>query len=165
MAPVSAAPNERSAVVRRRPPAVTDSWSAKAAATRASRAEAGTRGVSRSAEAGSARRAADAAHGAAPMTGVEFGAGDGERRQQPARLPDDLADGPGAHGRQLAAEVLGQVEHVALDHLGRAGELGPQVLALGGDAGRARIEVALAGHVAADRRRAPPSRTRTPRRR
>ena len=34
---------------------------------------------------------------------------------------------------------------------GRAGELGPQVLALGGDPGRAGVEVALAGHVAADR--------------
>ena len=35
--------------------------------------------------------------------------------------------------------------------VGRAGELGPKVLALGGDPGRAGVEVALAGHVAADR--------------
>ena len=38
-----------------------------------------------------------------------------------------------------------------LDHLGRAGELGAQVLALRGDAGRTGVEVALARHVAADR--------------
>ena len=38
------------------------------------------------------------------------------------------------------------------DHVvGRPGELGPEVLALRGDPGRAGVEMALAGHVAADR--------------
>ena len=37
------------------------------------------------------------------------------------------------------------------DLLGRAGELRAQILALGRDAGRAGVEVALAGHVAAER--------------
>ena len=49
------------------------------------------------------------------------------------------------------ADVLGDGREVAHDVLGRARELGAQVLALGGDAGRTGVEVALAGHVAADR--------------
>ena len=55
-------------------------------------------------------------------------------RQEPPALADDLADGPGADRGQLPAEVLGDGQEEALDHLGRAGELGAQVLALGGDA-------------------------------
>jgi len=49
---------------------------------------------------------------------------------------------------ELVADILAtaveEVDHV----LRRAGETWPQVFALRGDAGRARIEVALAGHVA-----------------
>ena len=81
----------------------------------------------------------------------ELGPGRRDRPEQPPALADDLADGPGADCRQLPPEVLGDGQEEPLDHLGRAGELGPQVLALGGDAGRARVEVALAGHVATDR--------------
>ena len=121
--------------------------------------------TSRPAGAGSARRAADAPHGAAPMTGASRGPAAGPRRQQPAALPDDLADGARPDRGELAAEVLGQGVREALDLLGRAGELGPEVLALGGDAGGAGVEVALAGHVAAERDERRPSRTRTPPRR
>ena len=92
-----------------------------------------------------------AAHGAAPMTGASSARATGQGRQQPPALADDLADGPRADRGELAPEVLGDGHEVALDHLGRAGELGPQVLALGGDPGRTRVEVALARHVAADR--------------
>ena len=47
--------------------------------------------------------------------------------------------------------VFGQGDHEPLDLLRGTGELGAQVLALGGDAGRAGVEVALASHVAAER--------------
>ena len=84
------------------------------------------------------------------MTGSSSARAAGIGPQQPPALADDRAERPGADRGELAAEVLGEGQEVALDHLGRAGELGAQVLALGGDAGRARVEMALAGHVAAD---------------
>ncbi len=66
-------------------------------------------------------------------------------------LADQLADGPRPDRCQLPPQVLGDRKEERLDHLGRAPELGPQVLALRGDAGRTGVEVALARHVAADR--------------
>ena len=85
------------------------------------------------------------------MTGASSaraaGIGVSSRRLSPTTSPTDRAP----DRRQLAPEVLGDRGEVAHDVVGRAGELGPQVLALGGDPGRARVEVALAGHVAADR--------------
>ena len=65
--------------------------------------------------------------------------------------PDGLGQAPEAERRQLAADVLGEGREEGHDLLGRPGELRPKVLALGGDAGGTRVEVALAGHVAADR--------------
>ena len=85
-------------------------------------------------EAGSARRAGIGAPRRRADDRRELGPGRGDRAQQPPALADDLADRPGADRGQLAAEVLGDGQEEALDHLGRAGELGPQVLALGGDA-------------------------------
>ena len=73
------------------------------------------------------------------------------RAQQHRRLADDIAEARRAHGGQLAPDVLGQGQDVALDQIGSTGESRPQVVALGGDARRARIEVALTGHVAAER--------------
>ena len=49
------------------------------------------------------------------------------------------------------AHILGQGEHEALDLIRRAAELGAQVGALRGDAGRAGVEMALPRHVAAER--------------
>ena len=104
---------------------------------------AGARGVG---AASRRRRPTDAA----PMTGASSaraaGIGVSSRRLSPTTSPTD----PGADGRQLAAQVLGDRGEVAHDVVGRAGELGPQVLALGRDAGRAGVEMALARHVAAD---------------
>ena len=74
-----------------------------------------------------------------------------DRSQRAPTLPDDLAHRSRADRGQLPAQVLGDREEERLDHLGRAAELGAQVVALRGDPGRARVEVALAGHVAADR--------------
>ena len=110
---MSAAPNERSAVVDRAGPvAVTDPWPRNAAAMPASQ--------------GRRRRVADAAAGAsrdrlggprdrAPRRGADDRRAApreprASRRQQPPALADDLADGPGADGRQLAADVLGEGE-------------------------------------------------------
>ena len=129
---------------------MTEPWPLKAVTIAASSGEAWAWRTSRPALAGSARRAALAPQGAAPMTGASSARATGERRQQPAALADDLAHGPGAHGGQLASDVLGDGGEVAHDVIGRAGELGPQVLALGGDARRTGVEMALAGHVAAD---------------
>ena len=150
-APVRPAPNERSAVVSRRPPTVTGPWSRNAAAMRVSSGDAGAWRAVRAGSSGSARRAASAPHDDGADDRRELRPGRRDRPQQPPALADDLADGPGTDRRQLAAQVLGDGEEEPLDHLGRAGELGPQVLALGGDAGRAGVEVALARHVAADR--------------
>jgi hypothetical protein len=70
--------------------------------------------------------------------------------QQTAALADDLADRTCADRGKLAAEVFRDRGEVAHDVVGSTGEFGAQVLALGRDPGRARVEVALAGHVAAD---------------
>ena len=116
-----------------------------------SSADAGAWPMPRPAPAGSARRAAVAGHGAAPMTGASSARAIGIGAQQPPALADDLADRPRTDRGQLATEVLGDRREVADDGVGRAGELGAEVLALGGDAGRTGVEVTLAGHVAADR--------------
>ena len=63
----------------------------------------------------------------------------------------DLAERSGADRGQLVADVLGQGDDEPLDLPRGACELGAQVLPLGGDAGRTGVEVALAGHVAAER--------------
>src|SRR2546423_9848037 len=67
------------------------------------------------------------------------------------RFADDLADGSGADRRELASEVFGQRGREAFDLFGRPGELRPEVLPLRGDARGTRVEVALSGHVAAQR--------------
>ena len=91
------------------------------------------------------------ATGVAPMTGASSAraAAIGRSRRRPS--PTISPDRPRADRRQLAAEVLGDRGEEADDVVGRARELGPQVLALGGDPGRTGVEMALAGHVAADR--------------
>ena len=73
------------------------------------------------------------------------------RGQEPAALADDLADRSCPERGKLEPEVLGDRQREPLDLLGCAGELGPEVRALGGDPGRTGVEVALAGHVAAER--------------
>ncbi len=73
------------------------------------------------------------------------------RLQDGRGLADDLAQRSGADRGQLVTDVFGQGDDEPLDLLGGAGELGAQVLPLGGDAGRARVEVALPSHVAAER--------------
>ena len=106
-------------------------------------AVAGGRGIGPARGRGAPRRGADDRR--------KLGTGLAEWCQESAALADDLADGASPDGRQLAPEVLRESDREAFDVLGCAGELGPQVLALGGDAGRAGVEVALAGHVAAER--------------
>ena len=101
--------------------------------------------------AGSARRTASAAHDPPLISGCSCAAATRHRTQVSTALADQLADGPRPHRRQLPPQVLGDRKEERLDHLGRARELGPQVLALRGDAGRTGVEVALARHVAADR--------------
>ena len=86
------------------------------------------------------------------MTGASSARADRDRRQQPAgsrRRSRRPTGRPTAASSRRRSSAIASDE--ALDVVGRAGELGPQVLALGGDAGRAGVEVALAGHVAADR--------------
>ena len=73
----------------------------------------------------------------------------GERRLEPPRLPDNLAHGPCSDRPELPSEILCQRPGEPFDLLGGARELGAQVGALCGDTGRTRIEMALAGHVAA----------------
>ena len=65
--------------------------------------------------------------------------------------PDDLFDRPRAQPSQVIAHLLGDQEDVIDDMLGPPLELGAEILALGGDAGRAGVEVALPGHIAAER--------------
>ncbi len=72
------------------------------------------------------------------------------RPGEAACLPHHLADGASTNRCQLAPQVLGDAECEAFDLLGRPGELGAEILPLGRDAGGTRVEVALAGHVAAD---------------
>ena len=67
------------------------------------------------------------------------------------RFADHLADLAGPDGGELGPESFSQRQREPLDLLRRSGELRPEVLPLGGDPGRAGVEVALAGHVAADR--------------
>src|ERR671931_2786484 len=73
------------------------------------------------------------------------------RGQEPPTLADNLADTRRTEGSELSSQIFGQSEREPLDLLGRAGELCPQILALGGDPGRTRVEMALPGHVAAHR--------------
>ena len=130
---------------------MTGPWSRNAAAIRVSSGEAGAWRAVRAGSSGSARRAASAPQDEAPITGASSARAAAVGRRSRRLSPIDLADGTGADGGQLAPQVLGDGEEEPLDHLGRARELGAQVLALGGDPRRARVEVALAGHVAPDR--------------
>ena len=131
--------------------AVTDPWPRNAAAIPTSSDDAGACPISPPAPVGFARRAAVAGQGLAPMTGASSALAAGvawrRRRLSPTISPTDVRP----DRRQFAAEVLGDRGEEADHVVGRAGELGPQVVALGGDPGRTGIEVALAGHVAADR--------------
>ena len=89
--------------------------------------------------------------GRRPHDRPEVRGGSSDRDQEPLRLADHLANGARAERGQLAPEVLGQREREALDLLRGTRELGAQILALRRDTGGTRIEVALAGHIAADR--------------
>ena len=82
---------------------------------------------------------------------AELWRGHATRSKCPPALAYHLSDGPRADRRQLATEVLGNGQEERLDHLGRATELRPKVVALGRYAGRTRVEVALPRHVAPDR--------------
>jgi len=64
---------------------------------------------------------------------------------------DDLVQGAEAHPGEDVPHLFGQQGEVADDLLRRALELGAQVFALGRDAGRAGVDVALPGHGAAHR--------------
>src|SRR4051794_31944097 len=64
---------------------------------------------------------------------------------------DDLADGSRPQRCELATEVLGNPQEEARHLVRGPGELRPEVVALCPDPGRARVEVALSRHVAADR--------------
>ena len=87
---------------------------------------------------------------APPMRRSRAGIAAADRPQDRGTLADHLAHRARPDGREFTPEILGERRHEPLDLLGRAGELGPEVVALGRDPGRARVEVALAGHVAAD---------------
>ena len=63
---------------------------------------------------------------------------------------DDLVQRAGAERGQLLADCFRQKHEIGDDLIRGAGELGAQFFTLGGDSGRAGVEVALAGHVAAD---------------
>ena len=69
--------------------------------------------------------------------------------------PIGLLDAAEAQGRQVLADLLGDVLEEGLDELGLAGEPGPQLGVLGRDADRTGVEVADAHHDAAahDQRR------------
>ena len=136
------------------PPAEKPPWPPSAATRWASSGDAGWRWTSRPAAAGirAAGGAGLPARRAHDRRQIERSrASTARRREQPAPLSDDLADRRRAHGRELAPEILGEGFGEPLDLLGRARELRPEVLALGRDAGRAGVEVALASHVAAER--------------
>src|SRR5664279_5550755 len=68
----------------------------------------------------------------------------GKLPEDPGGFADDLADGAGADRGEFASEVLCEGKREPLDLVGGAGELGPEILALRGDAGGARVEMALA---------------------
>src|SRR5260221_673828 len=82
--------------------------------------------------------------------GPEVGRRAADRTQDAATLADHLADRTGPDRGELVPQVLRERRHESLDLLRRAGELGAEVVALGGDPRRTGIEVALPGHVAAD---------------
>ena len=149
-APVSAAPSDRSAVVTCRPLTTTEPWPWNAAAIRVSSGDAGEWLTIRVGAAGSARRPGPAGQDGAAHDRPEVRGGSPDRGQEPLRLADHLANRARPDRGQLAPEVLGEREREALDLLRRPGELGTQVLALAGDTGGTRVEVTLAGHVAAD---------------
>ena len=151
-APVRPAPNERSAVDRRSPPAVTGPWSRNAAATRASSGDAGAWRAVRAGSAGSARRVGVGGprmrpRRPAPARPERAAIGRSSRRLSPTISPTDRA--PTAASSRRRSSAMARKNRSTISGVPR--ELGAQVLALRGDPGRARVEVALAGHVAADR--------------
>ncbi len=119
--------------------------------SRASAGDAGSRCTSVRARHGSGTSVAAGCPGGRTEEPVEVeGAQPVRGRSEQRRVADDLGDAAAAESRQLRADVLGDGREVAHHVLGRARELGAQVLALGGDARGAGIEMALAGHVAAE---------------
>ena len=161
--PGQAAPNDRSAVESRSPDASTDSWPRKAEAMAASSTRCRSAFDLPAGAEGWARRAALAGHEAGPDDGRQLGSRDRRGPEEPATLANDLPDGPRTGGDDFPAEVLGDGREVAHDGLGRAGELGPQVLALGGDARSGTCRGGIGGPCRSRWRRGPPSRTRIPR--
>ena len=63
-------------------------------------------------------------------------------------MPDHLVDGGEAQTRHHAAQLLGDEQHEPLDVLGLTGEAVAQAAVLRGDAGRARVLLAVALHEA-----------------
>ena len=106
-APVSPAPNERSAVVSRSPPTVTGPWSRNAAAMRVSSGDAGAWRAIRAGRPGSARRAASAPHDDAPITGASSAraaaTGRSSRRLSPMTSPTDRAPTAASSRRRSSA--------------------------------------------------------------
>ncbi len=98
-------------------------------------------------------------HAAARLRAARIGIGQ-DRRQVDAvehvRLPQqiDPADGfldrAQAQAGQQLTDLLGEMDEEPDDLVRCALELGAQILALGGDASRAGVQVALASHVATD---------------
>jgi hypothetical protein len=134
-APVSPVPNERSAVVRRRPDAVTEPWPRNRVAMPTS---GGRRGVSGRAAGRGRVRTSRRRRGprSRPDDRRELGSGSRDGPQETPRFTHDLADRTRPDRRQLAPEVLHDRREEAHDVVRGPGELGPQVLALGGDPGR-----------------------------
>ena len=171
-APVSSAPNERSAVpIRSGSPeggsartdgtrssgpsaagAIAPSGPLNAATSACSVAEAGSRATASAARAGSARRATSAAQRGAAMTDPEIGRRWDDRLAQVSRsLSQHLADGAGTDRGQLDPEVPGDGQGEPLDLLGRARELRPELGSLVAIPVGQVSEVALPGHVATER--------------
>ena len=104
------------------------------------------------------RRADDRRRGRAPRPRRDGAEPVGSR---PTTSPTDRAPTAASSRRTSSARAVKKPH----DLLGRAGELGPEVLALGGDARSGRCRGGTGGPCRSRSRRAPPSRTRTPRRR
>ncbi len=71
-------------------------------------------------------------------------------RREQIGAADELVERASAERGQLLADRSRQMQEIGDDLIRGAGELGAQVFTLGGDTGRAGVEVALPGHVAAD---------------
>ena len=99
---------------------------------------------------GTAARSAGSRHAGASTTGARSSGAPSSTARRSVR-PDGVGERVEAQPGELAPDILGEGREEGDDLFRGPRELRPQVLALGGDPRGARVEVTLAGHVAADR--------------